>query len=278
MKFTLISLKAPGPGRTCCLVALLLALVNVPQSAEGVTLAVSQVLDENVNQGNVIDSQAPGNAISSTLFAAAVSSAFTAGTGGVINFDTAGDTANVPYSDPLSISYGSGKSFNITSSSSYNVHQFFSLTSISGNGTTGGNKGIASAVTNITDWTLSFDAITGGSPLEAITTAGFALLSRNGFSQDVIVNWFVDGGVAPYLAQEDNIGSGGGADDTFFSFTAPTGGSITGVQVIFGGATGSNDRRLGIDDFAFTTSNVPEPSRVILLGMALVGGVLRRRR
>lgn len=273
MKFVLTFSKSK---QSLFLVAILGLLGTLVQHSQAVTLAVSGVYDENAVATNSIDSQALGNAMSSTIFAGEVSAAYAAGNGGVINFDIATDDKNNPASEAMIVNYGAGKSFNITSSSSYDIHVFGTLAAISGN--SNGSRGMASASVNITDWTLNFGGVTGGSPGEAITTVGFTLLSRTGFSQGVIVNWFIDGSLTPYSAQTDHIADGGGVDDTFFSFVAPDDSYISGLQIILGGADGINDRRLGIDDIGFTTSIVPELSRALLL---LLGGIplcmLRRK-
>ncbi|MEZ0387953.1 MAG: PEP-CTERM sorting domain-containing protein [Verrucomicrobium sp.] len=270
--------------------ALLLALASFAGNAEAVTLAVSGGYDENAFATNSVDSQAPGNALSSASFGTAVSSAFTSGMGGVINFDRPNgnnnDDDNNPATETMIISYGSGKSFNIKSSAAYDIHNFSSLKAISGYDNSldvpGGNtpdlthKGIALTSASVYTWTLDFGAITGGIPGEAITTAGFTLLSRDLIQQDVTIDWFLNGSSISSAAQTDNIKIGQIVDDTFFSYSAPTNSYISGVKITFGGTTG--DLRLGIDDLGFITSAVPEPSRVLLLSLALTGCVLRRRR
>jgi hypothetical protein len=290
MTATLTFLKALKPDRSLLSGAILLAFASLACNAEAVTLAVSGGYDENAFATNSVDSQAPGNAMSSASFGTAVSSAFTAGRGGVINFDRPNggnsDDDNNPASETMIISYGSGKSFNITSNAAYDIHNFSSLTAISGFDNSldvpGGNtpdlthKGIALTSTSVYSWTLDFGAITGGIPGEAITTAGFTLLSRNLIQQDVTIDWLLNGSPISAAAQTDNIAIGKAVDDTFFSYTAPANSYISGVRVTFGGSTG--DLRLGIDDLGFITSAVPEPSRVLLLSLALTGCVLRRRR
>lgn len=277
----LSSLKLNTLNRWFFLGVTLLAFASLSYNARAVTLAVSGVYDENVNQTNSVDAQAPGNVMSSSAFSTAVGSAFTSGRGGVIHFDTAGNTNAVIYNESLDVNFGSGKHLFITSSQPYNFRHFGSIFSLSGNGAADGSKGLAPAdtvSTSATEMTFNFTNITGGLPGERITTAGFTLLSRNGFSQDVSVDWFVSGFANPYITQLDNIDAGAGVDDTFFSFTAPVNSYIFGFRIVYGGATGSNDRRLGIDDLGFITSIVPEPARALFFCMALVGGVMIRRR
>jgi len=289
MKSTLTFIKTKSD-RSLFLGAVLLGLATLPYSAEAVTLAVSGVYNENVFATNTIDSQAPGNAMSSGSFSTAVASAFTSNTGGVITFDrpnggNSDDDGN-PASETMIISYGSGKSFNVTSSAAYDLHNFSSLTAISGfdnspdpnNGNSPDltHKGFALSNAAQYNWTLNFGAITGGSLGEAITTAGFTLLSRNGISQNVTIDWFINGSLTPSATQTDSIAINAAADDTFFSYAAPTGSYISGVRVTLGGTSG--DLRLGMDDLGFITSIVPEPSRALLVCMALGACLLRRRR
>jgi len=280
MKITHASFRSASPGKWHFFGMTLLALASMAGSAQAVTLTVTGVYDENVNQTNFVDNQAPGNAMSSSAFATAVGAAFTAGRGGVITFDTSGNTNATVYSETMDVNFGTGKHLIVSSNQPYNFRQFMSIFSISGNGTADGSKGLAAAdtVSNATEMALSFAQITGGLPGEVVTTAGFTLLSRNDFSQGVSIEWFINGLPAAYSTQTDTIGMGAGVDDTFFSFTAPASSYITGVRIVYGGAAPGLDRRLGIDDLGFITATVPEPGRAVFLCMALVGGMMRRRR
>lgn len=253
----------------------------LPHTARAATVAVSSVYDENVNATNTVDAQAPGNSLSLAQFKTDVSVAFSVGAGGVIGFDTAGNTNAVIYQSTEGVvaNYGSGRQLTIESSVPYNFRHFSSIFAISGNGDpTAGSKGLAPAdtVTNTGGMRLNFASLTGGAPGEAVTTAGFTLLSRNGFGQSVTVNWFIDGQLTPYHVQTDDIAINAGADDTFFSFVAPANRYVTGFEILYGGTSG--DRRYGIDDLGFITTSVPEPSRVLLLGLGISCLGLRRRR
>ncbi|WP_198141285.1 PEP-CTERM sorting domain-containing protein [Verrucomicrobium spinosum] len=269
-----------------------------------VTLSVSSTYDENTRAANTIDGEAPGNSIALGTFKTAVGAAHAAGTGGVINFDMPNgsnadakgnsDTNNSGSKTLISVGYGGTKSFAINTSLAYDMHVFTSLAAVSGNsGASGTSKGIAiasgmpdnSAVAS--SWTLNFGEITGGLPGEAITSMGFVLLSRDfaGTTGDlpVTVEWFLNGGTtASYSVTDqvkdekwvDGVTTG---DDTFFSYSAPVGSYISGFKMTYGG-TIDTDRRLGIDDIGFTTSVVPEPSRALLVAVAMTGLMLRRRR
>lgn len=63
------------------------------------------------------------------------------------------------------------------------------------------------------------------------------------------------------------------AGQTFVGFAAPTGQSITQIELIRGG----DGAFTSYDDIAFVTS-VPEPSSTALLGLSALGIILRRRR
>ncbi|MEM9883146.1 MAG: PEP-CTERM sorting domain-containing protein, partial [Planctomycetota bacterium] len=75
----------------------------------------------------------------------------------------------------------------------------------------------------------------------------------------------------------DNILTGNGSDNTFFSIAAPTGQFITSVDFSGTGLSTSGDIG-GFDDFGFITAVIPEPASGVLClaGLGLLG--FRRRR
>lgn len=286
------------------LVWTLAVLCSGTDLSAAVTLSASGTYDENTRALNTIDGEAPGNSIALGTFKTAVGTAFAAGAGGVINFDMPNgsnadakgnsDTNNAGSKTLMNVGYGGTKSFAINTSLAYDMHVFTSLAAVSGNsGTNGTSKGIAiasgmpdnSAVAS--SWTLNFGGITGGSAGEAITSMGFVLLSRDfaGTNSDlpVTVDWYLNGGstssysVTDQIKDEKWVDGVSTGDDTFFSYSAPVGSYISGFKVTYGG-TIDTDRRLGIDDIGFTTSVVPEPSRMLLLAVAMTGAMFRRRR
>jgi hypothetical protein len=236
--------------------------------------------------GSTVHTNSSGNLLSSVAlndvagFTTAVAAAHTAGNGGVIDFAASSTNTNAE----LKVTYATVKKFDISSTigGATGVSQSIdirnnpdSLSPTSGTALlmpTSGNS------PRPTSWTLSFGQITGGLIGEVITTAGFTLVSRDGFSSDVIVNWFIDGSSTPQFIDPENIASGKGVDNTFFSYTAPTGSAITGFQIVFDPSASTADRRLGIDDIGFITGVIPEPGAALLSGIAAAFGVLRRRR
>jgi len=262
------------------------ACASTDAGLRAATLTLSQGYDENTNQPNAVDTQAAGNSLTLTSFSTLVSSAFTAGTGGVINFDTPnGGTGNVNSQSSNTVNFGP-KSFSFTSastggttpSSNVNVASFGSLTPISGS--SADSKGLITTNGTAESWTLNFNSLTGGAVNEAITTMGFTLLSRSGAGQTVQVDWLLNGSSTAAKTQTEAISSTQAGDDTFFSYVAPTGSTITGLRFTFDtlNALTNPDVRLAIDDLAFITSIVPEPSRMAFLGLGIFALFGRRQR
>lgn len=222
--------------------------------------------------GGVVESDATGAPNDRATFGPAVSAAFTAGRGGVINFEVAENTAGTS----LEASYASGaKTLNITASEAFSIQTFSGSTPVSG---TFGLL-LPSANDSNDNATLTFTGITGGEPGEAVTSVGFALLSRNtgtgtsDYTQTVtVIATFSDGSTA---TASDTINGANGTDDTFFGFTAPAGLSIASIG--FDPALDARDSRTVIDDLGFVTSVVPEPASASLVVLA-AGGLLARRR
>lgn len=253
-----------------------LVLLAALPGAEAATFTTVGVYD-STTQTNAVDTNASGNLLTSTLtndvlgFSTAVANAFSLGFGGVVNFDLPNGADTSVTSDAAGIiaSYASGaKSLTFstsvlagtTASSTFNYATFTSLTPISG------SRGAIPSVTGATEFTL------GISGAELVQTLGFTLLSRG--AQPVTVSWFLNGSSTPILSDTEAMGAGSGVDDTFFSYTAPTGSAITAVRVTFDGTVA--DRRHAIDDLGFIT--VPEPGVSALLLGSAVGLALRRRR
>jgi hypothetical protein len=127
----------------------------------------------------------------------------------------------------------------------------------------------------INSYSLSFGAITNGSPGEVVQQIGVAILSRNAdtsypFSLTVTAD-LASGGTQPLTALIP-MASG---QNVFFGFTAPANDSISGLS--FSGPAGSGDPRTIIDDLGFITS-VPEPASLGLFAIGAMGLLGRRRR
>ncbi|MGE9267125.1 MAG: PEP-CTERM sorting domain-containing protein [Verrucomicrobiales bacterium] len=259
------------PSHATCLLLLGLAVpVHAATIATGVVRNYATAGVDTNSSGNGLASADP---LDVAGFATNVGNAYDNDMGGVINFEdpiTASDTSS-GHTD-LAVTYGGGKALNIISSgdstNSIYTNAFSSLGSVSG------SDGLLQVGGSNTAWRLTFDP----QAPEIITTAAFSLLSRNNTGQDVTVRWFIDGETDPLNAAfttTESIASGVNVDNTFFAYEAPDGSAITSFRIEFLGTQG--DRRLGIDDLAFITEPIPEPSALLLLGLA-APAVLRRKR
>ncbi|MCA9247495.1 MAG: PEP-CTERM sorting domain-containing protein [Planctomycetales bacterium] len=253
--------------------SLLIALLIVGIATPVYATAVTTVGTYDPASSNDVSTNASGNPLGSTLttdvagFTTLVSNRFANDFGGVINFGS-GATFTAT---SLEASYGTGatKTLNI-STDALSVQTMGTLDVISDTRAairSGGN-----------DISMTFDSITGGAEFEAVTQIGVTVLSRDSIaSSTTTVTAFFSGGGSAFIT--DTITGPSSNDDTFFSFVAPGGESITGLDFQFVGGPG--DDRLAIDDLAFITAQVfpvPEPSTALLLGLGLVGFAARRRR
>jgi hypothetical protein len=275
--------------RLSSLVALVLALLTANASAAIVTYTTTGVYDP-VAGGNSVDTNSSGNAIGSVLptdyegFKSAVASAFSAGSGGVIDFDLPnGMNANANSQlDGFSGSFAGGtKTLVVTNTNAASDNQLnhSTFTSIA---TTSGTRGLLPTNSATTAFRLIFAPISGAGALpgEVVTQAAFTLLSRDAKAQNALVEWFIDGNtVTPVFSDTESFLAGQSTDDTFFSYIAPTGSAITSVRITYDTTNLiASDDRLAIDDLGFITAvPVPEPTTVFLL----LGGVgcwaVRRR-
>ena len=98
--------------------------------------------------------------------------------------------------------------------------------------------------------------------------------SSNSAADDRSVTANFSGGGSATLT--DNILTGNGSDNTFFSIAAPTGESILSVDFSGTGLSTSGDIG-GFDDFGFVTAVVPEPATAMLSLVGLACLSLRRR-
>ncbi|HVJ47218.1 MAG TPA: PEP-CTERM sorting domain-containing protein [Luteolibacter sp.] len=260
-------------------------LLLAPFSQAAISLGVVQTYDAAGGDG--VDTNASGNAIGSALpndvvgFTTAVASAYTSNTGGVIDFGTTG-SGNV---GQMNITYGGTKTFAITSTIDYasGASPVSQTIDIRDNlSTMAPISGVTALLPNQANsaigWTLNFGSISNGAVGEAITTAGFTLLSRTGFGQSLTVDWFINGNSTPVGSDTEAMASSSATDNTFFSYTAPAGSAITGFKINFTSGGNGVDKRLGIDDIGFITGVIPEPGSALLFGLASVTAMVRRRR
>ena len=229
---------------------------------------------DSTNNANTVDRYANGDATSYGTFVAAVASAFAAGNGGVVNFDS--NLINSQSS--ITTTYASGaKTLNISTNVDVNAQTSANITGISGTNTNSVNDQptggffLQSSAGQSTIFTIG--AIDGGAPGEYVSQIGFTLLSRiNGGGTPAITAtaMFSDGSSANASSSFTQTATG---EDTFFSFAAPAGRSITSLTLDYGGTA---DLRRGLDDLAFITA-VPEPSAMLLGALGLLPFLRRRR-
>ncbi|MEM6394401.1 MAG: PEP-CTERM sorting domain-containing protein [Planctomycetota bacterium] len=216
-----------------------------------------------------IDADAPGNSSTAAAFTSAVAAAFAADTGGVFNADSEGFLSGV---DTINVEYGTSgsKTLVITPSENIELAGFGSVDESSGN--------FFFIDNDRNDSGFSFDlALSGASPLEGVLEIGVVALSRSSNSaadnRSVTANFSGGGSVT----LTDEILTGNGTDNTFFSIAAPTGESITSVDFSGTGLSGGGNIG-GFDDFGFVTGVIPEPASGVLCLVGMGVMAMRRRR
>ncbi len=307
-------------------------------SAQNVQTFVTYSLQQNWDPGNLVDSDAgdesldtnttnpgffqsiygniSGNTIDRATFKTAVSNAFLAGRGGVIDFEDANQTfSGVDYIDPntsttvarnnaadvlkggnlITIERGPNWWFEGSAVTPYKGKQ----TAFDGTGPSGPDRlnfdqvfffedaangiGGSRKMGLTTSYDLDFD------PADLITTVGFALMNNyDNFQaqQDTSKAWAFYPNIHAIATFTDGsstvtqmavgLTNDVAGGDYYFGFEGPSGFYLDELDVY---AIGNNDRVfIGIDDFGFVTA-VPEPSTFALLA-GLLGGlmVLSRRR
>jgi hypothetical protein len=247
-----------------------LAAAFLPCASGAIIFSVTGTYDSTA-QANAVETDATGNL---TPFSAAVSAAFTAGTGGVITFDGATYSADTV----LTFNYASGtKALNITSAPNQSV------VTVTGTGTVtpiSGSNVLTRPDLTTADTTFTIGSITGGAADERVVSFGFTILSRTSYpagGRDFTVTAnYSDGSNSGGFTS--NIGNTKGGDDTFWGFTAPTGLYITSVVVdaVSNGTTTAFQPVF--DDIAFITAIVPEPGSGFLVGAGALVWLGSRRR
>ncbi|MEM6313103.1 MAG: PEP-CTERM sorting domain-containing protein, partial [Planctomycetota bacterium] len=215
-----------------------------------------------------IDANAPGNSSSAAAFTTAVASAFAADLGGVFNADSEGFLSGV---SEINVTYGTSGTKTLTLMPSENIE-------LAGFGSVDESSGDFFFIDNDrSDSGFSFDlALTGAGPGEGVVEIGVVALSRSSNSaadnRSVTANFSGGGSVT----LTDEILTGNGTDNTFFSIAAPTGESIVSVDFSGTGLSTSGDIG-GFDDLGFVTAVIPEPSSMLAAAAGLGLLTLRRR-
>jgi len=248
---------------------LLCGLLLFPVMSRAATTATVGSYDDAVTNANQVDTDATGTL---AAFTTAVSNAYNNNFGGVGTFDGPAFAATTT----LAFTYGTAASKTITFTSS--VAQNSTAVNVETGSVTpiSGGSVLTRAGTAASDTTFTFTSITGGAPEEYLKSVGFTLLNRTGYGSGrtftVTANYSND--TSSTVAS--SLGSVKGEDDTFWSFTAPDGASITSIAVDAANDSVGTSFAPVFDDFAFIT--VPEPGRAMLLLLGAAGMLVRRRR
>lgn len=293
-------MKAMHPTSSNTLTLLATAVLAFTLNASGASL--TGTYDEQVFQTNEVDQLASfvsstGGATSAnmisgttagsayTTFKADVASAFSGSTGGVIDFDTdlGGEIVNdifSPITSPITAAYDASKTFNMaysfTTGAAFRTNNQTNRTPISDSSDI--NEGGIFQTTVENPGTLTLDLSLTNAPDDLISQFGFTFLSRTSRDYGTVtaVASFSDG--STLTSSFLNTSFAAGAQDTFFGFIAPTGESITQVTLTSSQGPGFI-AGFSLDDAAFVTSAIPEPtSSAMLLGASMLMLGLRKRR
>lgn len=254
--------------------ALLLCGTFTATSLFGAAFSTVSVYDENTDKTNAVNTDATGTL---ATFTSAVATASANGLGGVIDFDTPSVTpSGTIHSAEFGTSGGNFLQFTtlgiqgVTSGGSFNP-----ISKTNGIARNGDANNFAFTFGNFSD------AATGGNVLDLdLTQVGFTVLSRTNASYPLDVRATVTYSDLSTSVVTSNIGNQKGLDDTFMSFTASSGLTISSINLesFQTGTTTSVNTRIAIDDLGFIA--IPEPSSAILflLGALTFGLIVRRRR
>jgi len=219
-------------------------------------------------------------------FKSNVSSAFSVDRGGVIDFATG-------YTGGFSLAGGTRENIGTSWDASYGTSQSKTLqftTSVDMllfNNNTSGQVDTISDTNNLlpiddqVQFGLTVGPILNGDPGEIVSEVAFTVLSRDpggsnpGGADVVVTALFSDGSMETIT---DNVDDPVGSDDTFFHFVAPSQESVVSLSFDNLSLEGTpNQRRLPIDDLAFLTRVVPEPSSGLIATLLMLGLVMRKR-
>lgn len=251
--------------------------------AQAAVLRTVATYDAATN-ANVVDtiasaSNANGVAVASDLantlggFKTRIATAFAANNGGAVDFDGLNYATtpasvlgnNTSLGTQLDLQFGTGlsKTLAITSNETLRTAAYGSATAISG------ALSFDDGDTADGFFTLNFGSITGGAANEGVLEVGVTVLSRNTNGGTTTMTVKYNDNSTTVLSSV--IAATAAIDDTFYLFTAPAGKSISSLQI-----SGTGGRR-PLDDFAFITGQVPEPTAMAVVGLAGVLALGRRR-
>ncbi|MGE9269127.1 MAG: MYXO-CTERM sorting domain-containing protein [Verrucomicrobiales bacterium] len=240
-----------------------------PASAAVVNLTAVQTYDETSN-ANVVD--ASGTVLSAAAYTTLVASAFTAGTGGVVDFERAGGVTDDGDAG-WNVSYNGGANTLNVVTGGGGTRSGISMDAVNAIGATPISGGEYYRLFNGPGTILNFDnvyldsfglTILARSSARSVTISG---VYHDDTTFSVISNYSVGANTASPSSYLDSPSSG---PDTFFGFQAEAGKAIKQITI-------SGSEFMVMDDFAFVTSPIPEPSALVLslLSLSALG---RRRR
>lgn len=243
------------------------------------TIPTVATYDEQTTQTNSVDfyvttetttATATGGA-SSTLdgYKTAFATAYASDFGGVADFDGDGVTASA--TDTTAFTYGTNGTKTLNTAFAFRTASFSTSVEISGTKEAifrtpgGGDTGSG---------TINFTSITNGLLNEQVVRFGLTFLERDSTSGTISgIATFTNGttDTASATLSRALTNALNDSQDTFFGFTAPSGQWIKSVAFTSAG-------NFTMDDLAFATAVVPEPSSSALVGFAALGLIARRRR
>jgi hypothetical protein len=266
---------------------LVVAATNTPSAHAAIT--ATGTYDELTIQANAVDFNMAysGNAtwttgigqtlgssqiIAAAAFIAQVEAAATVGMGGVIDFDN----GSLDSTTSLTVNFAANtKSLSLTNRAE-NGGSYSIGTDISNRTPISGTSYLGRSGTPHFDF--DFGGFTGFDTAEKITAVGVTLLGRNGTGGNS--NWRV---IGFYTNGTDsgssstfrtlNTNTGNATNDSFSGIAAPDGYWLTRIRI-----HSDNNVFTSIDDLAFVTSIVPEPSTTLLGGLGALALLRRRRR